>query len=48
MHLRKNENVVTEPVLKDARLSMTDRIMGMQWTMKDILDSGHSQDVGRS
>jgi len=39
----KNENVVTEPVLKDARLSMTDRIMGMQWTMKDILD----QDIAR-
>ena len=32
----KNENVVDEPVLKDARLSMTDRIMGMQWTMKDV------------
>jgi len=39
----KNENVVTEPVLKDARLSMTDRIMGMQWTMKDLLD----QDIAR-
>ena len=34
----KNESVVDEPVLKDARLSMTDRIMGMQWTMKDLLD----------
>ena len=34
----KNEEVVDEPVLKDARLSMTDRIMGMQWTMKDLLD----------
>ncbi len=34
----KNENVVDEPVLKNARLSMTDRIMGMQWTMKDLLD----------
>ena len=34
----KNENVIAEPVLKDARLSMTDRIMGMQWTMKDLLD----------
>jgi len=31
-------NVIDEPVLKDARLSMTDRIMGLQWTMKDILD----------
>jgi len=34
----KDENVIAEPVLKDARLSMTDRIMGMQWTMKDLLD----------
>ena len=34
----KNENVVDEPVLKDARLTLTDRIMGMQWTMKDLLD----------
>jgi hypothetical protein len=34
----KNENVIDEPVLKDARLSMTDRIMGMQWTMKDLRD----------
>ena len=34
----KNENVIDEPVLKDARLSMTDRIMGMQWTMKDLHD----------
>ena len=34
----KNENVVDEPVLKDARLSMTDSIMGMRWTMKDLLD----------
>ena len=39
----KDENVISEPVLKDARLSMTDRIMGMQWTMKDILD----QDIAR-
>jgi len=39
----KNENVIDEPVLKDARLSMTDRIMGMQWTMKDILD----QDIAK-
>ena len=34
----KNENVTDEPVLKDARLSLTDRIMGMQWTMKDLHD----------
>ena len=34
----KNENVIDEPALKDARLSMTDRIMGMRWTMKDLLD----------
>ena len=33
-----SENITDEPVLKDARLSMTDRIMGMQWTMKDLLD----------
>ena len=33
-----SENVTDEPVLKNARLSMTDRIMGMQWTMKDLLD----------
>jgi len=39
----KDENVIDEPVLKDARLSMTDRIMGMQWTMKDILD----QDIAK-
>ena len=43
MRFEKNENVIAEPVLKDARLSMTDRIMGMQWTMKDILD----QDIAR-
>jgi len=34
----KDENVIDEPVLKDARLSLTDRIMGMQWTMKDLHD----------
>ena len=33
-----SENVTDAPVLKNARLSMTDRIMGMQWTMKDLLD----------
>ena len=32
------QGMTDEPVLKDARLSMTDRIMGMQWTMKDLLD----------
>jgi hypothetical protein len=37
------EDVTEEPVLKDARLSMTDRIMGMQWTMKDLID----QDVAK-
>ena len=31
-------NITDEPVLKNARLSMTDRIMGMQWTMKDLLE----------
>jgi len=34
----KDENIIDEPVLKDARLSLTDRIMGMQWTMKDLHD----------
>jgi len=38
-----SEDVTEEPVLKDARLSMTDRIMGMQWTMKDLID----QDVAK-
>ena len=33
-----SENITDEPVLTNARLSMTDRIMGMQWTMKDLLD----------
>ena len=33
-----DQGITDEPVLKDARLSMTDRIMGMQWTMKDLLD----------
>jgi len=44
----KDENVVTEPVLKDARLSMTDRIMGMQWTMKDILDQDIAKMLGEA
>jgi len=44
----KNENVITEPVLKDARLSMTDRIMGMQWTMKDILDQDIAKMLGEA
>ena len=39
----RDEDVTDEPVLKDARLSMTDRIMGMQWTMKDLLN----QDVAK-
>ena len=38
-----SEDITEEPVLKDARLSMTDRIMGIQWTMKDLLD----QDMGK-
>jgi hypothetical protein len=33
-----SEDITEEPVLKDARLSMTDRIMGMQWTLKDLID----------
>jgi len=44
----KNENVIAEPVLKDARLSMTDRIMGMQWTMKDILDQDIAKMLGEA
>ena len=38
-----SEDITDEPVLKDARLSMTDRIMGIQWTMKDLID----QDMGK-
>ena len=38
-----SEDITEEPVLKDARLSMTDRIMGLQWTMKDLID----QDMGK-
>ena len=38
-----SDDVTEEPVLKDARLSMTDRIMGIQWTMKDLID----QDMGK-
>ena len=38
-----SEDITEEPVLKDARLSMTDRIMGIQWTMKDLID----QDMGK-
>jgi len=44
----KDENVIAEPVLKDARLSMTDRIMGMQWTMKDILDQDIAKMLGEA
>ena len=38
-----SEDITEEPVLKDARLSMTARIMGIQWTMKDLID----QDMGK-
>ncbi len=38
-----SEDITEEPVLKDARLSMTDRIMGIQWTMKDLIE----QDMGK-
>ena len=38
-----SEDITEEPVLKDASLSMTDRIMGIQWTMKDLID----QDMGK-
>ena len=38
-----SEDITEEPVLKDARLSMTDRIMGIQWTMKDLIE----EDMGK-
>ena len=43
-----NDDVTEEPVLKDARLSMTDRIMGMQWTMKDLLDKDMAKMFGEA
>jgi len=46
--VEKDENVTDEPVLKEARLSMTDRIMGMQWTMKDILDQDIAKMLGEA
>ena len=43
-----SEDVTVEPVLKDARLSMTDRIMGIQWTMKDLIDQDMAKMFGES
>ena len=42
------QGMTDEPVLKDARLSMTDRIMGMQWTMKDLLDKDMAKMFGEA
>ena len=39
----EKEDVTDEPVLKDARLSLTDRIMGLEWNMADFVE----QDVSR-
>jgi hypothetical protein len=43
-----SEDVTEDPVLKDARLSMTDRIMVMQWTMKDLIDQDMAKMFGES
>ena len=37
------EEVVEEPLLKDARFSLTDKILGMQWTMNDLIN----EDMGK-
>ena len=39
----EKEDVSDEPVLKNARLSLTDRIMGLEWNMADFVE----QDVSR-
>ena len=39
----EKEDVSDEPVLKNARLSLTDRIMGLEWNMTDFVE----QDVSR-
>ena len=39
----EKEDVTDEPVLKDARLSLTDRFMGLEWNMADFVE----QDVSR-
>ena len=39
----EKEDVSDEPVLKNARLSLTDRIMGLEWNMVDFVE----QDVSR-
>ena len=41
-----SDDVTEEPVLKDARLTMTDRIMGIQWTMKDLIDQDMAKMFG--
>jgi len=43
-----SDDVTEEPVLKDARLTMTDRIMGIQWTMKDLIDQDMAKMFGES
>ena len=43
-----SEDVTEKPVLKDARLTMTDRIMGIQWTMKDLIDQDMAKMFGES
>ena len=37
------EEVAEEPLLKDARFSLTDKILGMQWTMNDLIN----EDMGK-
>ena len=39
----EKEDISDEPVLKNARLSLTDRIMGLEWNMTDFVE----QDVSR-
>ena len=39
----EKEDISDEPVLKNARLSLTDRIMGLEWNMVDFVE----QDVSR-
>jgi hypothetical protein len=39
----EKEDISDEPILKNARLSLTDRIMGLEWNMVDFVE----QDVSR-
>ena len=39
----EKEDISDEPILKNARLSLTDRIMGLEWNMTDFVE----QDVSR-